>query len=171
MRAEFKVVGIDPGLKGAICFLDRELNLEAHLMPVINDFLHIESFARIIEHNRDCILKVYLEKGQAMPGQGVSSMFKYGKQCGMLEGVLAALKIPYALTRPQEWQSVHIAQNYSITPKERSYLTFKQIFNEKQSLPTKRSKKPHMGVVDAALIALFGAVDSQLIVSVGSQIQ
>ena len=35
-----------------------------------------------------------IEKVGAMPGQGVSSMFQFGRSVGMVEGVLAALQIP-----------------------------------------------------------------------------
>lgn len=170
-RKDFLICGIDPGLKGAICFVNRDLELKSHLIPTINDFVHTESIVKIFESERNSIFKVYLEKGQAMPGQGVCSMFKYGKICGTLEAILVTLKIPYVLVRPQEWQTVHVAQNYALSPKERSFLTFREIFSESQALATKRSTKPHTGIVDAALIALYGAIDSQLIVPIGPKVQ
>jgi len=65
----------------------------------------------------------YLEKAQAFPGaqkitrcprclhsikirqsQGVSSTFKFGVQYGSLKGILTALRIPFELIRPVDWQ-------------------------------------------------------------------
>jgi len=65
----------------------------------------------------------YLEKAQAFPGaqkitrcpkcstilktrqsQGVSSTFKFGVQYGTLKGILTALRIPFELIRPVDWQ-------------------------------------------------------------------
>ena len=47
-----------------------------------------------------------LEKVNAMPGQGVVSMFSFGQNFGMYKGTLASLKIPFKLIRPLQWQKV-----------------------------------------------------------------
>jgi crossover junction endodeoxyribonuclease RuvC len=39
-----------------------------------------------------------------MPRQGVTSMFSFGKQFGMILGVLEAYRLEYEMTTPQKWQ-------------------------------------------------------------------
>jgi crossover junction endodeoxyribonuclease RuvC len=44
------------------------------------------------------------ERVNAMPGQGVTSVFSFGRSSGIVEGVLAALAIPTHIITPQVWQ-------------------------------------------------------------------
>ena len=52
--------------------------------------------------NKNC--NVFIEKVHSMPGQGVASMFNFGKGYGIWIGILAALKISKTLVTPQEWK-------------------------------------------------------------------
>jgi crossover junction endodeoxyribonuclease RuvC len=45
-----------------------------------------------------------LESVHSMPGQGVSSSFKFGRGFGNLEMALTAARIPYTYVTPQRWQ-------------------------------------------------------------------
>jgi len=45
-----------------------------------------------------------LERVSAMPGQGVSSMFRFGEGYGVVQGVLAALGIPVIAGSPAVWK-------------------------------------------------------------------
>lgn len=44
-----------------------------------------------------------VEKVGAMPNQGVSSMFAFGRAAGIIEGALAALNVPVTYVTPQAW--------------------------------------------------------------------
>ena len=44
-----------------------------------------------------------VEKVGAMPGQGVTSMFAFGRAAGLIEGCLAALAVPVTYVTPQAW--------------------------------------------------------------------
>ena len=44
-----------------------------------------------------------VEKVGAMPNQGVSSMFTFGRAAGLIEGALAALNVPVTYVTPQAW--------------------------------------------------------------------
>lgn len=46
-----------------------------------------------------------IESVNSMPGQGVSSTFKFGMNYGFLRGLLVALKIPFNNPRPAIWQT------------------------------------------------------------------
>lgn len=90
------IIGIDPGKKGALCILDK--------VPKFVDFKD-KNILGYIEVLKDLDIKLAaIEKVGAMRGQGVVSMFSFGENYGMIQGVLKTLGIPYILVRPQEWQ-------------------------------------------------------------------
>jgi crossover junction endodeoxyribonuclease RuvC len=45
-----------------------------------------------------------IEAVSAMPGQGVSSMFRFGESVGVVLGVLGALQMPVRWVTPQRWK-------------------------------------------------------------------
>lgn len=109
-----RICGIDPGLDGAIALIDTDLmKLAVDDMPV-NELKIGRSMKRRVSAlglARDLealgpIDHVFVEKVGAMPGQGVTSMFSFGYSAGMVEGVLAALRVPYSYLTPQQWQQI-----------------------------------------------------------------
>jgi crossover junction endodeoxyribonuclease RuvC len=48
--------------------------------------------------------EAYIEKVFAMAGQGVTSVFSFGRSLGAIEGVIAARSIKTTLVTPQVWQ-------------------------------------------------------------------
>lgn len=107
------VLGIDPGLHGAVVALGPDGVLEWFDTPVLktgrgerHDFVPTEMAAhlRILTGRVPWgALRIVLEQAQAMPKQGVSSTFSTGKGFGLWLGILAALQLPYELVRPAEW--------------------------------------------------------------------
>lgn len=104
--------GIDPGMSGAVAsILDDGTVLGCWDTPIVSgsgknqynirDMVHILGGA--------CPDGVILEQVGAMPGQGVTSMFRFGEGFGIWQGILGALDIPYALVRPQAWTKAMLA--------------------------------------------------------------
>src|SRR3990167_9430112 len=98
--------GIDNGVGGAIsCFNSETSELKAYPMPVVNvkkakgnkREYDLRAIIDLIK-SFGSINMAILERAQAFPGQGVVSMFNIGRGFGMLEGILAALEIPYIIT-------------------------------------------------------------------------
>ena len=87
-----------------------------------------------------------------MPGQGVTSMFHFGKSAGYIEGVLSALRIEYELITPQKWKKMFDLHS----DKTESIKVCMDIFPEVNLLPTPRCKKPSDGMAEALLIAEYG---------------
>jgi len=92
------IFGLDPGKSGAIAMLCggsvhtfKLDNTEADIADWLRQWHLPDSFAAI-------------EKVGAMPKQGVSSTFKFGRNYGFLRGLLIALKIPFEEVTPQKWQ-------------------------------------------------------------------
>ena len=100
------VYGIDPGLSGAIARFDlTEGFLEIHDMPImeVNKKKSV-SPQLVADILRQQHAPVYIEKVGAMPGQGVSSMFSFGRSYGVLLGCAAGLQMPTTVITPVEWQ-------------------------------------------------------------------
>lgn len=96
-------IGIDPGASGGIGVATPLGDVAAHKMP---DTPH--ELADLIRSYtlRNSLTKPFavLERVASFPGQGVSSTFKFGANFGMIQGVLAAVGIPYELVSPGVWQ-------------------------------------------------------------------
>lgn len=107
-------VGIDPGITGAIAVLDSDGDIVAIFdMPTVElqrgkaAKRHIDprEVAYLLGYYRDRrgIACTYIEQVSAMPGQGVTSVFSFGRSFGCIEGVLGALEVPYSFVTPQQW--------------------------------------------------------------------
>lgn len=157
-----QIVGIDPGQKGAICIvkLDSDasvLDISFELMPTIGKELDCHGLAEIFKKMGPS--EAFIEKVSAMPKQGVASMFKFGRNVGSLQAMLAAFEIPYTEVTPQTWQKVMhegVSRQSMPEPKDRSLAVVKRLFPKLNLLASERSRKAHDGFVDALLIAEYG---------------
>lgn len=100
------VIGIDPGLSGAIIAIDRGRVQSCLDMPTIE----VRGKRRINGHAiHDWIVvhgpvdMVIVEEVQGVQGTGATSAFTFGHGAGLLEGILIASQRPYTLVRPQVW--------------------------------------------------------------------
>ena len=107
-----KIIGIDPGLSGAIAVLEDIKVLNLFEMPVMAEGkknkrqLNSAQLVNIIKENTngDEEIAVIVEQVNAMPGQGVTSMFNFGQTFGAIKGVCAALGLPIFFVRPSKWK-------------------------------------------------------------------
>ena len=145
------ILGIDPGKTGGMALLNNDGEL-IDRMPF--DGLGI---ADIIKTMRGMPIKhAFIEQVASRPGQGVVSVFTFGRGFGEILGALAALEIPHTLVRPQAWAKVMHAGTSGTDPKARSLVAIARLFPGVDLRPTPRCKKPHAGLVDAVLIAEYG---------------
>lgn len=146
-----KIVGIDPGKRGGICVLHPEW-IYAAPMPVVGDQIDGREIAgRIIGADL-----VVIEHAQAMPKQGVTSMFKYGVGFGVLIGVCEGLGLAYRLVKPRMWQTAVIGTGAGDTKERAAQFVHREY--PLVDLTPGRSRKPHDGVADAVCIAHWGKV-------------
>lgn len=98
-----KVLGVDPGASGALAWLDTDTGTGRwERMPSVPKMgLLLGTLVELVEADRPEL--AVLEQAQSFPGMGVTGSFSYGRGFGQLEGVLAALRIPYVLVRPDRW--------------------------------------------------------------------
>ena len=92
-----KFMGIDPGAFGAVAILDkdsRELviidmpTLKVKRGPRVVNQVDAHMLADALRPHMTGEIKALIEKVHAMPGQGVSSMFSFGRAAGIVEGCL-----------------------------------------------------------------------------------
>ena len=100
-----KVLGIDPGLDGAIALLGDGF-LAVRDMPTAGELkrrvvVAAEAAGIIRAWTPDIAV---IERVHAMPKQGVTSSFRFGQALGTIEGVLGALLIPVEYVTPQAWK-------------------------------------------------------------------
>jgi crossover junction endodeoxyribonuclease RuvC len=162
-------IGIDPGLSGAIvAIFGKKEVIECYDMPVIDmgkghkrqiqpsQLSGIFYSLSILSRADGWVAKCWLERQQAMPKQGVSSMFNLGRCYGMIEGILVALDLDYEIVRPHTWQKVGYRGMPIGVKKKRSLYAAAQHFPQLE-LKKPRGRKPTLdGRADAALIALYG---------------
>ena len=153
------ILGIDPGITGAIYFNTVEGKIVVD-MPIMaktsgkgNQINPYELTSLLIQPPIDRLTGIkaaYLESVHAMPGQGVSSVFSFGKSVGTIEGVLAALNIPLVMVTPQRWK-----KNAKLIGKDKDAARTLaiQLYPE---LSDRLSRKKDIGRADAILIAEFG---------------
>ena len=91
----------------------------------------------------------WFEKIGAMPGQGVSSMFAFGRAVGQVEAAIAACGIPISYVTPQSWKRALTVP----TGKDAARLRASQLM---PAYATEWRLAKHDGRAEAALIALYG---------------
>jgi crossover junction endodeoxyribonuclease RuvC len=149
-------IGVDPGLSGAVAVISPE-SLKIFDMPTMTverngkakRQVSASELADIFSPYDSSKCHVYVEKVSAMAGQGVTSVFSFGRSFGMIEGILAAFKLPVTYVAPATWvKAVGRGQG-----KDASRARAMELFPNNQA-DFKRVKDD--GRADAALIAYWG---------------
>jgi|TARA_B100000780_G_scaffold178410_1_gene125061 crossover junction endodeoxyribonuclease RuvC len=152
-----RIIGIDPGLSGAIAILDDSKIKELFDMPVmpdgkknkrqLNSALLVKLINDNIKNLENTVMVV--EQVNAMPGQGVTSMFNFGQTFGAIKGICAALGLPIFFVRPAKWKKHFELINSS---KDASRTKAIEMY---PSISEQLSKKKDVNKSDAILIARF----------------
>lgn len=143
-------IGIDPGKSGGYALIvESETGRGVFAYPWDDDLFAVEMNAAAAASHGDIMACV--EKVGAMPGQGVSSMFSFGKSAGYIEGVLKALGIPYQLIPPRKWKG-EFGLNGS---KDKSIEVCKRLFPDVNLRASSRCRKDSDGMAEALLLALY----------------
>ena len=152
-----RIFGIDPGLSGAIAILEDDKVLDVVDIPVMSEGkknkkqLNSAHLAQYIENNILDVNKtiVVVEQVNAMPGEGVTSMFNFGQTFGAIKGISAALKLPIFFVRPSKWK-----KHFELLKASKDASRTKTI-EMYPSLANKLSRKKDVNKSDAILIARF----------------
>ncbi len=153
------IIGIDPGISGAICFFENGEVKDVIDMPSMADgkknerqingpqiFNEIDNKINNISKRNVCVV---VEHVSAMPGQGVTSMFNFGQSFGVIKGICSALSLPIHFVRPTKWKK-HF--NLIKTNKDASRTKVIQVYPE---ISGELSRKKDANKADAILIARY----------------
>lgn len=154
-----KVIGIDPGVGGAVAVIVESLEVEVYDTPVLTvrkgkkggirhefDENAMAYLLQKLTYSFDCVAAI--EKVHSMPDQGAASGFSFGEGFGIWRGILAALNIPRDYITPQRWKKVML--DGMGKDKDASRLRAKQLFPS-----VDLSLVKHHGRADALLIAEY----------------
>ena len=153
------IIGIDPGITGAICFFENGEVKDIIEMPNMADGkknkrqingpqIYNEILARITGIPKKDVL-VIIEQVSAMPGQGVTSMFNFGQSFGAIKGICSAMQLSMHFVRPVKWKKY-----FSLIKSEKDASRTKviEIF---PYISSQLSRKKDSNKADAILIASF----------------
>jgi len=97
------ILGIDPGITGGIATLWPDGRIDAYDIPTVDGSVNVDALVRHVRAHAPRLAMI--EKAQAMPKQGVVSVFKYGCAFGALCAATAVLEIPTHLVSPRKWKT------------------------------------------------------------------
>jgi len=152
-----RIIGIDPGLSGAIAILDGLKIFDIFDMPIMSEGKKNKNqlnSAQLVNIINKHILPsgdtfVIVEQVSAMPGQGVTSMFNFGQTFGAIKGICAALSLPIFYVRPTKWKKHFELINAS---KDASRTKVIEMY---PSISDRLRRKKDVNKADAILIARY----------------
>ncbi len=143
------IIGVDPGKSGGWAILTPE-GARVGVMPLAGKDPDLGALAASWRGASYAVV----EKVGAMPGQGVVSMFSFGRSFGSVLGVLAGLGIPCELVTPQRWKGLVL--DGSAKDKDAAIAWCRRVHPRVSLLPNERARVPHDGIADALCIAEYG---------------
>lgn len=160
-------VGIDPGLNGAIAAVNDGGSVFVWDTPVLlMDGKRKHNVPQMAKLMMQCYcspegallvkstseILVVLESVHAMPHQGVSSSFSFGRGFGIWEGIIGAFGLPNEMPSPQRWKKEMLADQ-SKEGKDASRYKAIQLFPQ---LSDYLQRKKDDGRSEALLMAEYG---------------
>jgi crossover junction endodeoxyribonuclease RuvC len=147
------ICGVDPGVSGALAFFDpMNGSLDVEDMPTLAVLRNGKSKSHVNAAALAALMEradvVVVERVGAMPGQGVSSMFSFGRSLGIVEGVAAGLGKPIHYAAPVAWTKAMKVAGGKDGARARACELF-------PSAASAFSRKKDAGRADAALIAMY----------------
>lgn len=139
-------IGVDPGKAGGYAWIWDE---NVRSIPW-DDTFFAQDMRCLSATGEKCVAAV--EKVGAMPHQGVTSMFNFGKSAGFIEGVLTALGIPYQLIPPATWK-----KEFSLIGKDKkaSIEVCKRLFPDVDLKRTEKCRTDSDGCAESLLLAEY----------------
>jgi len=153
-----RVLGVDPGISGGLAVVEIADGAAPGLVECIDipavgtgakERVDVAAIRNFIDRHKP--IRALIERAQAMPKQGASSGFKYGRAVGAIEATIALCSIPVEIVEPAAWKRF-----WKLPGKDKESGRQKAL----QLFPTAHAalaRKRDHGRAEAALIALYGA--------------
>jgi len=148
-------IGVDPGKKGGYAIIEQGISGQqtVEVYPWDDsEFVHKMRMLAEDDDIRNAGIIAAVEKVGAMHGQGVTSMFSFGRSLGFIEGVLSGCWISYQLVPPNVWK-----KSFSLIGKDKqaSIETCKRLFPGINLLPSDKCRKDSDGMAESTLLAEY----------------
>lgn len=148
------ILGIDPGNKGCMAFLDKKMeildliSLRTETRGVI-DTNSLSKFRKLIVRWKP--KEAWIEQVSYTTKDSSQSMFLLGKYYGIFMGLLSGLEIPLIEVPPNKWkQKLYVPANKDQSRARASALM--------PLCASAWSERKHHDIAEAAMIALYGAL-------------
>ena len=159
-------IGIDIGLKGAICITeqnDTEISLDIHPMPLIKGKMDYHKLHSMIENYEGFNGHVVFEKLGVIYGTSKTTAFSMGYQAGALEAMLIARALPFTMVSAKKWQEemfqgvpeLKKSGSNRRDTKAMAKVAAQRLFPHAKLTFGERAKKAHDGLIDALLMAEY----------------
>src|SRR6516225_5100972 len=152
------VLGVDPGISGGLAIVEitdraAPVLVECIDIPVVGtgakERVDVAAIRNFIDRHRP--VRALIERAQAMPRQGSSSGFKYGRAVGAIEATVALCSIPMEIVEPSAWKRFwHLPGKDKEAARQKAV----QLFPGAHAVLAR--KRDH-GRGEAMLVALYGA--------------
>jgi crossover junction endodeoxyribonuclease RuvC len=156
------VLGIDPGIRGGLAVVSGDGNIGTLIDAIDIPTIGTGARERVdVAAIRDWILRhqpafALIERAQAMPRQGASSGFKYGRATGALETAIVLSSVPIEIVEPSVWK-----RHWRLPGKDKELARQRALELFPAAHAFFARKKDH-GRAEAALLALHGLHNSRL---------
>jgi crossover junction endodeoxyribonuclease RuvC len=147
-------LGVDPGLSGGLALIEsgeRCRVIFACAVPVTGEGakrrVDVGAVLKILQKHK--IDHAFIERAQAMPDQGASSGFNYGRAVGALEACVQGMMIPLTFVEASAWKRDHgLIKTQKEDSRQRAIMLFPGV--------ALFVRKMDHNVAEAALIAAHG---------------
>lgn len=147
-----RYVGIDPGKSGAMAIITKEGIIDIIPYDIDKYILALQKYVCDYKYS------IYIEQVHAMPRQGVTSMFNFGKNYGMILGIMHGLDLRYTEVTPQKWKN-----KMCVTKDKKSSIIKALEFYPKANLyRTSRCKVMDNNKAEALLIAHYNMLSDSV---------
>ena len=152
-----KVLGIDPGISGGLAIVEitdraAPVLVECIDIPVVGtgakERVDVTAICKFIDRHKP--IRAPIERAQAMPKQGASSGFKYGRAVGAIEAAITLCAVPVEIIEPSAWKKF-----WKLPGKDKESGRQKALQLFRAAHAALARKKDH-GRAEASLIALYG---------------
>lgn len=162
------ILGVDPGLKGALAFWHTEAELlETFPMPTLRVMrngtergeIDIYALAHLIRDRALVLRKAYIERVGSMPNQGAASGFTFGKVTGIVIGCVAAHLVSVDEPSPAVWKrAMGVTADKDTSRRMASKLMPQFAQQWSPGAHGIGDKESLAGLAEAALLARYGAM-------------
>lgn len=162
------IIGIDPGLQGAIAFAFIDSTARVYCTPTVYSAKGRREYDEPAMRERllstfavRSTLHAFIERQQTMrlgPDKAPPAIaqFRKGEGYGLWRGLLVGLGISYTVVGPRTWQKLMLRDVDKSDTKAASIIVAKRLFPDVRLRHSDRCTKDNHNFADALLIAEYG---------------